>query len=240
MRMIARFAKEEKINAISHLDTMRAVQRALRRAEMPMRYSQGFNPHPLLAFASALGVGVSSEAEWLDIELEETMSEAEFFERLRATMPPGMPLIEAKEVPEKYPALMSITAFADYEIRIKTTQEHTLEDLQKTTEEMLAGSVMAMKKSKKGIQEVDIAPMIASLSVDKFLPLEEGSEIVLNMRCIHAPSGALNPTLFLPLWKEKCGVFGQERICRKEIWAEQEGKAVPVYAAARKDKNPNV
>jgi radical SAM-linked protein len=69
MRLVIKYTKEERVKYISHLDFLRLVQRAIRRADIPVAYSQGFNPHPRLSFASALAVGVTSEGEYLDIYL---------------------------------------------------------------------------------------------------------------------------------------------------------------------------
>ena len=73
MRLVVKYTKGEKVKYISHLDFMRLVQRALRRAEIPVAYSKGFNPHPRLSFASALAVGTTSDGEYLDIILEKEM-----------------------------------------------------------------------------------------------------------------------------------------------------------------------
>ena len=71
MRIIARFEKGEAVRFVSHLDIQRTFQRAFRRANIPLAYSQGFNPHPQLSFATALSLGYTSEAEWFDVKLAE-------------------------------------------------------------------------------------------------------------------------------------------------------------------------
>ena len=74
MRIIAVFHKIDGARHISHLDLMRAVQRALRRAGLPVRYSKGFNPHMVLSFASALSLGFTSVGEVMDVAMEEEVS----------------------------------------------------------------------------------------------------------------------------------------------------------------------
>ena len=69
MRMLAVYHKTESARYISHLDVQRTLQRAFRRAKLPLRFSEGFNPHPELSFASALATGTTSDAEWFDVEL---------------------------------------------------------------------------------------------------------------------------------------------------------------------------
>jgi radical SAM-linked protein len=87
MRLFVRYAREERVKYISHLDLMRTFQRALRRAHIPVAYSTGFNPHPRLAFASALAVGVTSSDEYMDTILEEPMVPGEFVARMNSVMP---------------------------------------------------------------------------------------------------------------------------------------------------------
>ena len=74
MRLAVVFTKEAPVRFVSHLDLQRLFQRAFRRAKLPLAYSQGFNPHPLVAFATALSVGFTSEGEYLDLTLTEDVS----------------------------------------------------------------------------------------------------------------------------------------------------------------------
>ena len=117
VRLIVRFSKEERVKYISHLDLMRTLQRALRRAEIPVAFSQGFNPHPRLSFASALAVGMTSEGEYMDILLEQDLVPDEFCNRMNKVLPLGIRMLEAIKVSNKIPSLMSIVERADYLIK---------------------------------------------------------------------------------------------------------------------------
>ena len=77
MRILLEYTRGERVKYISHLDLMRAMQRAVRRAELSIAFSQGFNPHPIMAFASALPVGTTSEREYMDILLTKPVSLSE-------------------------------------------------------------------------------------------------------------------------------------------------------------------
>ena len=70
MKIIAAFEKTKEISYTSHLDVQRTLQRAFRRANLPLAFSKGFNPHPKLSFATALATGYTSAGEWLEVELE--------------------------------------------------------------------------------------------------------------------------------------------------------------------------
>ena len=92
-----RLGKGDQIRFVSHLGFMRAFERTVRRARIPVAYSGGYHPHPRISFATALGVGMTSEAEYLDMELDGaasgSLSTQELFDRLQLAAPPGMPVI---------------------------------------------------------------------------------------------------------------------------------------------------
>jgi radical SAM-linked protein len=90
-----RYAKRGPLRFTSHRDVARAFERALRRAKVPMAYSQGFNPHPKISWIGASPTGVASEAEYVEIQLVEVLDPAELIGMLDAAMPPGLDLLEA-------------------------------------------------------------------------------------------------------------------------------------------------
>src|SRR5579862_3363209 len=89
-RLRVRFTKGEEVRYISHLDLMRTWERILRRAGIKLAHSQGFNPRPRLVFAAPLSVGVTSDAEIVDVVVEDDGSAAEFVRRLEPALAPGM------------------------------------------------------------------------------------------------------------------------------------------------------
>ena len=110
--------KEEGIRYISHLDYADMIQRAICRAKLPAAYSEGFNPHLKIAFASALAVGVTSEAEYMDFELTEALSVEEVSARLAAKLPDGVKLSRLRLLKGRHQALMAAVDQADYEITL--------------------------------------------------------------------------------------------------------------------------
>ena len=96
MRIIAALHEKGRAAYLSHLDMQRTLQRSLRRADMPLQYSQGFNPHPLMAFAGALSTGFESEREWFDVRLDGEIAPADFEARLNAVLPEGMAVSHAR------------------------------------------------------------------------------------------------------------------------------------------------
>jgi radical SAM-linked protein len=92
-----RYAKRGPLRFTSHRDVARAFERALRRAKVPMAYSQGFNPHPKVSWIGASPTGVASEAEYVEIQLVEAQDPGELVRTLDTAMPPGLDLLEAVE-----------------------------------------------------------------------------------------------------------------------------------------------
>ena len=113
MRVLYRFAKKERLRFVSHLDLQRFMQRALNRTSLKIAYSNGFNPHPILSFASALAIGWTSEYELFDIKLAEPVSRNVAMEEMERALPPDLPILDARLVEDKHPALMGRLVMAD-------------------------------------------------------------------------------------------------------------------------------
>jgi len=162
MRMLAVFEKSERIRHIGHLDIQRSVQRGLRRSGLPIAYSNGYNPHVLITFASALSTGACGKREIMDVTMAEPVSEEEFLEKMNRAMPPEMQLKEARAVDQKHPALMASLRAAEYDLLIRDPEQ--AEKLTEAIPAMKAReSVMAMRKTKTAQKECDIKPLIYTL-----------------------------------------------------------------------------
>ena len=162
MRMLAVFEKSERIRHIGHLDIQRSVQRGLRRSGLPIAYSNGYNPHVLITFASALSTGACGKREIMDVTMAEPVSESEFLDKMNRAMPPEMQLKEARAVDQKHPSLMASLRAAEYDLLIRNPEE--AEQLIRAIPGMMAHeTVTAMRKTKTALRECDIKPLIYSL-----------------------------------------------------------------------------
>lgn len=112
------FRKGERLRYISHLDVLRSWERSLRRAELPLAYSQGFTPHPKLAFGSPLPMGFVSEGEVMDVTLDERVDVAEFQSRLAVETTEDLALLRAAEVAPNEPAPQAAMLWADYRLSL--------------------------------------------------------------------------------------------------------------------------
>ncbi len=156
-KMIIKFEKDDCVKFVSHLDLIRVFDRAMRRAELPMGYSQGFNPHPLMTFAHPLGVGVASCGELLEMTLAEKVEPEIFKLRLNEKLPVGFKITEVREIEGKNN--FAKLTFADYAIKIEgELPGKTLEECFRAIPEMVVD-----KKTKSGVKETDIKPFVAFL-----------------------------------------------------------------------------
>jgi radical SAM-linked protein len=111
-----KFSRGAEVKYISHLDLMRLWRRAFLRADMPMAYSKGFNPHPRISLALPLPLGVESIAELMEISLRRRVAPLSFMQAVSRELPSGIKILEVREVPPKLPSLQSRLRFVEYEV----------------------------------------------------------------------------------------------------------------------------
>jgi radical SAM-linked protein len=119
-RLRIRFCRGEEVKFISHLDLMRLWQRALNRAGMPVAYSEGFNPHPRISLAAPLALGVTSEAELMDVVLAKWASPHSFTAAVSCQLPPGIEIRQVYNMPLTMPSLQSQVRYAEYTVEMET------------------------------------------------------------------------------------------------------------------------
>lgn len=116
MKVRIKFSKKGVLKYIGHLDLMRYFQKAFRRTDINVLYSKGFSPHMIMSFAQPLGVGVESEGEYFDIEVEDSENVLTFPEKLNEQMAEGIVILDAIKLPEKTMNAMASVKAADYEL----------------------------------------------------------------------------------------------------------------------------
>jgi radical SAM-linked protein len=156
------FRKGAEIKYISHLDLMRAWERALRRAGVNLAHSRGFNPRPKLVFASALPVGFTGRAEMVDIALERRMDLRDFASRLKAQLPSGLQLVSVTEVSSALPSLPSQVVAAEYEVLIETRDPPDATQL-RLDRLLAAESIPRRRERPDGSRVYDLRPLIKEL-----------------------------------------------------------------------------
>lgn len=150
---------------IGHLDIMRYFQKAMRRAEIPIAFTGGYSPHMIMSFANPLGVGVTSDGEYFDIELTEPIASDQAVKQLNDAMVEGMEIVSFVEIPDnKKETGMSIVAAADYLSKVKSGSFPA--DWKERAQGFLSQEeIKVWKATKKSEKEVDIKPMIYRFEV---------------------------------------------------------------------------
>ena len=179
MKIRVKFSKHGAMKFIGHLDILRYFQKAIRRAEIPIVFTEGFSPHMVMSFASPLGVGIESEGEYMDIEIREPLSTEEAVRRLDAVMSEGMRILDFRQIPdEKASNAMALVAAADYRIRFRDGYEPDLDWKKLYPSFLEQPAISIIKKTKKSETELDIRPLIyeSRLEGDSiFVRLSSGS-----------------------------------------------------------------
>lgn len=170
MKIRIRFSKTGKMKFIGHLDVMRYFQKAIKRAGIDIAYSQGFSPHPIMSFALPLGVGVTSDGEYVDIQVNSTKSTAESIEALNNVMVEGFKVTDYRLLAEGSKKGMTLVGSSDYIISIKEDQSFIPDkDMWEGIESKFykaSEKIETYKKGKHGETFMDIKPIILDLKAE--------------------------------------------------------------------------
>ena len=225
MKARIKFRKFGVMKFIGHLDVMRFFQKAMRRAQIPIALSEGYSPHMIMSFAQPLGVGITSDGEYMDVELKAPIASDEAVERLNKAMVEGVEVVSFREISDdKKASGMTIVAVADYKVTLlasSRTSEVT-EDIpdrwiEKTEEFMGLPEIVVMKKTKRSEKEVDIKPMIYKMEA-----CEDGWHLFLAT----GSEQNLKPDLVMDAFLKYCGEEPQNvplHFHRLEVYARQDG-----------------
>ena len=165
MKARIKFRKYGVMKFIGHLDVMRFFQKVMRRADIPIAFTGGFSPHMIMSFANPLGVGVTSDGEYFDIELAEAVDMKAAVERMNQVTVEGIEIVNMVPISDdKKQTGMSIVAAADYLSSLKKGSFPM--DWKEQAKRFIAQpSILIVKTTKKSEKEVDIKPMIYAFEI---------------------------------------------------------------------------
>ena len=170
MRVRVKFEKTGIMRYVGHLDLMRFFQKAVKRANLPIRYSEGFNPHQIMSFAAPLGVGLTSTGEYMDIDLKEEVPSYVGLDSLNSNMVEGLAITGFKYLPDNAEKCMSAVTAASYIVTYKDCKDDAcyIENIKDLKEKFFdeAQSINIVKKTKKGERELDLKPLIYHFNLD--------------------------------------------------------------------------
>jgi radical SAM-linked protein len=183
MRIQITFSKQGALRYTGHLDLHKLWERAARRAELPLAYSQGFHPQPKMNIAAALPLGFSSRCEVLDMKLERDIPLDGLSDTLQATLPSGIRVLSITQVDDRAPALQTQVVSAEYEVRLTEPVDGS-EMKRKVDSVMESESIIRTRRGK----EYDLRPLIESLtSVSS--PEGRGEKIIMKLSAKEGATG---------------------------------------------------
>ena len=192
MKVRVKFSKQGSLKYIGHLDMLRYFQKAIKRAGLPIAYSEGFNPHQIMTFSSPLGLGMTSKAEYMDIELTEEVPSEEGVSRLNDVMVEDITVLSFKYLPEKSKNAMSATVAAEYKVTLgdKLIDEIGADfNYNKELNKFLSQKAcIILKKTKKSEREIDILPLIYDFSVE---------DKIFSIKCSSGSNDNLKPEVIM-------------------------------------------
>ena len=205
----AKYSKGEEVKYVGHLDSMRTFIRCIKRTCLPIKYSAGFNPRVQISFALPLGVGVTSESEYFDLELESKMNETLLMGELNSVLPLGFKIREVKFIEDKK-SLMSLVKEAIYEITVEGEFEFS-----KIVELFEQNEIMLEKesKNKKEMKGFNLKDFILDLKFDE----------TKNQVIVHSTAGSvnnMNPQFIIKAIEKYIGKVEDYEIHRKELILE--------------------
>jgi radical SAM-linked protein len=212
------YAKEGPARYLSHLDLIRAFERAARRAGLALAFTQGFNPHPKLSFAAPLAVGTAGKAEFADLELTANIPVEVVAKALSDVMPEGLRVIEIRLAPDAGPALMAKVDLAGYTARAVLEMSLDKEMVEKAIAEFLARpEILVERRSKSGEKRYfDIKPGIITMSAQI-----NDDIIVLEAELKTGSSGNIRFEELLGAFMENFNIplRGNFVLCRRALYA---------------------
>ena len=181
MKARIKFRKYGALRFIGHLDVMRFFQKVMRRAQIPIAFTGGYSPHMIMSFASPLGIGLTSDGEYFDIELRESIPSDEAVRRMNEACVEGIEVLSFRQIAEeKKMTGMTILAGADYLVTPRDGLEDSLPSEWKARfrEFMDQREIRVIKQTKKSEREMNIRPLIYDWELrgdSIFLKLAAGS-----------------------------------------------------------------
>ncbi len=222
IRYRLKFIKTDKMRYIGHLDLLKYFQRAVKRAEIPISFSQGFNPHQQMSFSMPLPLGMSGLSESVDIRLEHAVDCEELKERLNRQMSSGMEITDVRKLGENEDSGAALLAAADYTV----TLDRKIEDLEeKLTETALDAEWLTEKTGKKNkTRTVDIKPLVYELSSQ--------NDITVHAKIATGSNANLKIDLLMKYLYDKMGLefdYLKLKVTRTELYKREEnGEFTPL------------
>jgi radical SAM-linked protein len=185
-RLRVRFSRGDEIKFISHLDMIRLWQRALHRAGITLAYSQGFTPHPRISLAAPLALGVTSEAELMDVFCTKMVSPHFFTTAASQQLPPGINILQVFLINPTMPSLQSLVRYAEYKVEVETGKGQKA--IESALDSLLSANHLPWQHQRDtGTRSYDLRALIDNLWLIDYHP--SYCTIGMRLRCDNSGSG---------------------------------------------------
>ena len=224
MKARIKFQKYGALRFIGHLDVMRYFQKVMRRAEIPIAFTEGYSPHMIMSFASPLGIGLTSEGEYFDIELTEPIASKEAVRRMNAVGVEGIHVTSFRQISEEKKATgMAIVAAADY--LVGTRKGVFPQNLGGLVEQFIKqAEITVLKQTKRSEKLVDIRPLIYQMEVrGSYTSLQDSGANQIFMELAAGSVENLKPDLVMSAFCKFAGLPEDSITCtyhRLEMYAD--------------------
>lgn len=224
MKVRIKFSKHGAIKFIGHLDVMRFFQKAMRRAGVDIAYTGGFSPHQIMSFAAPLGVGLESNGEYMDVELNSMISSRDLVDKLNQASVDGIRILSAKVLPDNAGNAMASVAAAEYTVRFREGREPGFDYKTELASFYTSKHILVSKETKKNTLEIDLKPGIYKLDI---------VEDTIHMLVDASSSGNIKPSMVVDAFMDACGEKLAENaymITREETYMNLGTAEGPIFA----------
>ena len=228
-----RFTKTGAVRFIGHLDLMRFFQKAIRRAGLEVAYSKGFSPHQLMSFASPLGVGATTDGDYIDVEFAPSAEEPEeLMRRLNACLTDEVFVTAIERMPEGFKNSMSMLSASAYMVTEKEPGGFPPSYRESFDRFLEQDEIIITKKTKKSVREIDLRPEIQVYAYERDVfekkigeplpelhPVYEGESIFLKLPSMSG--NTVKPEQVMEAFFDFCGFEGKPygyQVHRCQMW----------------------
>lgn len=201
IKVRVKFSKHGALKFIGHLDIMRYFQKVFRRSGIDIAYTEGFSPHQVMSFAAPLGVGLESDGEYMDVELNSMESTDDIKRRMNEQMAEGMEVLSVVVLPEKSGSAMAAVAAAGYYISFRDGFEPTQGWREAIKEFLSAEQILVEKQTKKSVLKIDLKPSIHDFRLSSY---QQKNCLYLMVNAFSA--GNIKPAMVMEAMFQKLGL----------------------------------
>lgn len=222
-----KFSKHGALKYIGHLDIMRYFQKVFRRADIDIAYTEGFSPHQVMSFAAPLGVGLESDGEYMDVELNSLVDTEDVRKRMNEHMAEGMEVLSVVVLPEKSGSAMAAVAAAGYYIAFRDDFEPPEGWREAIKEFLKADQILVEKQTKKSVLQVDLKPSIYDFRLSSY----QGKKCLYLM--VNASSaGNIKPAMVMEALFNRLGISfdaSEMSVTREDTYRNRGTEEEPVF-----------